>query len=427
MSTSATVNVVDNLNGLLKEVYPNGIVHVVPEATKLLKSIGFKQAEALGNYYHQPVLLSGEHGFTLKAARAGAFSLNAPVSAVMKDATLEGAQLVLRSRIDYETAARASGSKASFADATKLMFENMGMAISKRLELMLLYGQTGIGLINATTSSATTFVISAVSWAPAIWAGMEGCRIDIVKADKSDFSSATGCDSATVSSVDLDTRTVTLAAAATAIAADIVFFEDAVVPGGTPVYNEFAGLDKILTTTSGNLFGISATTYAMWRPLAYAVSGSLTITHILKAVVQAVSRGLMEDVMVLVSPKAWQNLINPVVDPVAIVSSVAPGARKLMDSKSSVEFGADAIKIRGLNGSIQLEPHMYVKEGEAFAIPLKHFKRVGSSDVTYKTPGRGDEIFTQLADSAGYEVRAYSNMALFCDSPAKCVKLTAIS
>ena len=59
-------------------------------------------------------MLSQEQGFTYAGASAGAFALNAPIAAVLKDAQVQGAQLLLRSQIDYESLARAANSKGSF-------------------------------------------------------------------------------------------------------------------------------------------------------------------------------------------------------------------------------------------------------------------------------------------------------------------------
>jgi hypothetical protein len=71
--------------------------------------------------------------------------------------------------------------------------------------------------------------------------------------------------------------------------------------------------------------------------------------------------------------------------------------------------------------------HAMVKEGEGFIFPKKRLKRVGAADLSFKTPGRADEIFLHLPDKNAYELRIYGNQALFCEAPAKCVKLTGIT
>ena len=98
-----------DLNGLFKEVYGDTIIELIPENALLVKEIPFtKKTKQLGNKYHQPVIVSMEHGVTYAGADAGAFTLNAPISMKTQDASVQGAQMVLRSALDYESAARAS-------------------------------------------------------------------------------------------------------------------------------------------------------------------------------------------------------------------------------------------------------------------------------------------------------------------------------
>jgi hypothetical protein len=43
-------------------------------------------------------------------------------------------------------------------------------------------------------------------------------------------------------------------------------------------------------------------------------------------------------------------------------------------------------------------------------------------------PGREqqEDFFIELSNAAGYELRAYTNQALFCDTPARLIKVTGI-
>lgn len=178
-----------------------------------------------------------------------------------------------------------------------------------------------------------------------------------------------------------------------------------------------AGVDKILTNT-GSLFGINAATYGLWKSSSYAAGGAaLTMAKVLSAVGKAVNRGLNEDVMVLVNPITWQNLNS---DQAALRSYDNPHSK---DSKN----GFESITFHGQNGKIEVVSHPCVKEGEGFILPIKKVKRIGSSDITFKTPGREDELFLQLPSNAGVELRLYTNQAIFIESPARCVKITGIT
>lgn len=52
--------------------------------------------------------------------------------------------------------------------------------------------------------------------------------------------------------------------------------------------------------------------------------------------------------------------------------------------------------------------------------------RVGSTDMTFKRPGQGEEFFRDLENAAAYELRLYSDQAVFCMAPGKNVIVTAI-
>jgi hypothetical protein len=70
--------------------------------------------------------------------------------------------------------------------------------------------------------------------------------------------------------------------------------------------------------------------------------------------------------------------------------------------------------------------HNIIKQGEAFVLPMKRIKRLGAQDVSFKTPGREDEIFLHLPDNAGFELRNYTDQQIFIETPARTVKITTI-
>jgi len=419
-----------SLNGWFKELYATDASYPVPKASWLLKNVPFNKAETgVGNNYHQPVYLSLEHGITTAGADAGAFTLNQAVAGVMKDATIAGVQMVLRSRMDYETAARAANSKASFGSATELLVKNMTDSIGKRLEIMFLYGQSGIGVVNASTTAATDFVLTTGSWSAAMWGGMEGAHLTIINAAKTAYSNSGLASDVIIASVTQSTRTISLTQPVTLTATDIVYFKGAIVPGTTPTYTEFRGLDSI-TIEATSLFGIAASTYSLFRGNTSTLSASLTATNILNGLLDAISKGLNEDVVLLCSPKAFQGLVSPLIDPKATTGSTNTqvGATRIDRQGGKVmEIGSSSAKILGAQGLIEVIPHLYCKDGDGFVFPKSALKRVGATDVTFNLPGRGDEFFLHVPDAAGFELRCYSNQALFSPTPARLTKLASIT
>lgn len=334
-----------------------------------------------------------------------AFNLEAPVAGRIKDATVRGTQLVLRSVMGYASASRsAEGGAKAFQQATKFLVGNMLRSITKKLEIELLYGQVGYATVSAV--SGTTITITTAQWAPGIWAGAEGMPIEI-----RDSTGATSRGESTVQSVDFDAQTITLnSAIAGVVAGDVIWHKGA-------YSNEFAGIHKVITNT-GSLFGISASDYSLWRGNEYsASSAALSFQKLQDAVARAVEKGLDNDVMVLVNPRTWADLLND------------QAALRQYDSsyKSDVaENGARSIKFHGQNGMIEIVPSIYCKQGFAYVISLDEMMRIGSTDVTFRRPGKGDEFFRDLENSAGYELRAYTDQALFCHAPGRNVLITNI-
>ena len=383
----------------------------MPDGVKLLKLIPFKEDEKIGNAYHQPVLVSMEQGFTHAAASAGAFALNAAVPAVMQDAQVGAYQILLRSSLDYESAARAASSKAAFVKATELLVTNMKMAATKRSEIGVLYGQSGLGIVASTSANGSDLDITftAASFAPGIWIGSESMKLDVYNGDSQINTNA----AVVVKATDIDNKKITVSGNATDLGN---------IAGTHTLYfygaygKEMAGLDKIITNT-GTLFNISATTYNVWKGNSYgAGSATLSLAKISKAISKAANRGLEEKTYCFVSNTTWADLMT---DMAAL--------RKFDASYSNNEMqnGSRFIKFFAQTGEIEIVPSIYVKEGEAFIFP-KTISRIGSTDVTFNIPGMSEQFFLHLPSNAGYELRVYSAFSVFCPYPARMVKITDI-
>lgn len=418
-------NKMTTLDGLFKERYADKMQRLIPEGTKLLQKISFLPKDKQpGNNYHQPVVLGMEHGVTFADPSEGAFELNPPVAGQIKDAVVRGYQLVIRSVMSYQSASRALGGEPrAFEDATKFLVGTMLASVSKKLEIELLYGQKEYGIVesipvliaagNPSFDPDTTagnpavgkYQISIVDaeFAPGIWAGGEGMPIDIYNALGSTLRA-----SRKVIAVNLEAKAlaVDLSApeAATIIASDRILHKGA-------LNKEFAGIHKILTSR-GNMFGIDSAQYTLWKGSEYSLPTTdvLSFAVVQQAIAKGVEKGLDTDVMVLVNPGHWDDLLTE------------QAALRMYDStysSSQSESGAKTIKFHSQNGMVEIVPSIYVKEGYAYVLCLEDWVRVGSSDVTFKRPGQEGNFFRELEDHAGYELRAYTDQAVFCCKPGR--------
>lgn len=393
-------NSVGTLNGFFKETYADKLKELIPDGVKLLNKIKFMAKDKQpGNLYHQPVILGLEHGVTFAASDEDAFNLNAPVAGQVKDAQVRGNPVVLRSLLGYAAASRAAlGGQKAFMDATKFLVANMLRSMAKKLEIEMLYGQVGYGTVDTITGAV--ILIETAEWAPGIWAGAEGMPIEI-RSSSGSISRGTS----TVYSVDMTLRTITLTSTiAGVVHGDIIWHKGA-------YGNEFPGIHKILTITSGILFNIDVGQFNLFRGNQYdAQSAALSFTKLNQATTRSVEKGLDGKVLALVNPRGWANMLS---DQAAL--------RKYDDSykSSQAENGMSSILFHSQNGEIEIEPSIYVKEGYGYVLAMEEWFRVGSTDMTFKRPGQGEEFFRDLENAAAYELRLYSDQAVFCMAPGR--------
>lgn len=404
----ATTNDVDQLNGLFKEIYHDKIQDLIPEGVILYKEIPFvSESKVTGNLYHVPVVLGQEHGFSYGGPDGSAFTLNEAVAGVMKDATVQGFEMVLRSKISVGAISRSlKGGKQAFENASKHLVQNMLKSMTKRLEAQLMYGQTNIGVVASLSSQEITLEVS--DFAPGIWAGAEGMIIDVFTA-----AGAVRQAGLVVSAIDFDTKVVTVVGTTTGIVStDEINFKGA--REASNVYNEFIGIDAIISQATGNLFGISTTAYSLWNGNVLDNGGTprdLTLAIIEDAVEKAVEKGLTEqDVCALVNPASWNKLLT---------EQVAKRAFDQSYSSDKSVAGSSTIEFYGQNGKITVKPSIYCKQGSAYILCLEEFQRVGSRDISFDLPGFEGEFIFALENTHAYEMRAYTDQALLCVAPSK--------
>lgn len=386
-----------SMSGNFKRVY-GGYEKLAPQSAMLMREIAFSSAERIGEQYVHGVELTKSHGWTM-ANSAATPNLNAPVSRIAKQALVDGFQSIMRSRISYIAAKRASGSDASFVTETQATVEELRVSHMERLEVLCLYGQSGLGIVGTISVPTDTVVLTEKSWADGIWVGMEGSPIDI-------YSSA-GVFRGTknIQSVNFDTRSLVFDTGETAnLAADDVLYYQ----GGSAT-TEMAGIHKILSNT-GTLFNISASDYALWRAIQIALSsGTLNLVNVLDADARCRGRGGKGDRKVLMNPSVFVDMVNDIEDARTF------GGNQYKSSQ--IERGTESLTIYSPTGKMELVPHDCVKKGDCFGLMLSRWKRVGSTDPTFKING-GEQYFFDLQDTAALEIRSFADFAAFCTRPA---------
>ena len=168
------------------------------------------------------------------------------------------------------------------------------------------------------------------------------------------------------------------------------------------------GLEQLLTTTSGNLFGIdTADESGRWVPQTYDVSGKLTVVKIDDAANVAVEFGLEGRAILYIPTEAFNSLTREFNDRLRI---------------------GNEIEVPYSRGIIVVRPSIYVTSGIGYLIKPENCKRIGTTNVTFNTPGFTDQgPFHRMEGNNGFTVTLFTEQALFITKPAQCVRLTGIT
>jgi len=400
-------DVVESLNSIHKEVFGDGVPDLVPAYAKVQQGVKFNKKKEMGLKYVQPVRLAYPGGFTqaLGDGTAGAFALNDAKSGIVKRAEVTASQILLKDQMDYETAAKASaGGAKAFKEGTAFFYEGMQKSVRKRLESLLLYGNSSIGKVQTYTSGTPSITILVAEWAAGLWAGAEGMEIDVQSG-----ATSTVRGTVTVAGVDIESRIITLSGTVTGcVANDLVYFK-----GGFAT--EMNGIYKVLTNAS-TMFNIDAAAYSLWKSSSKAVTAALTFNDVKSAISLAVNKGLDEDLTLFINPRTWDNLLT---DLAGLRSTDKGDIKKL-------EYGAEEIVFHSQNGKVEVVAHNMIKESHALGLCMPYWERLGAADVTFGTPGFGQDMFRQIEGKAGIEARAYSHQCIFSSAPAKNFIITGI-
>lgn len=404
-----------DFNAVHKVVYGSGVPTLIPDFAKVQKDIEFASSTQLGDFFEQAVRLALPGGFTRKKGdgTAGAFTMNGAKGGVLKKAKVYGFQLTLRDIIAYEDLAKAAqAGPQAYKAATALFWEGLQLSIRKQLEIMCLYGNKGIGTIgtysasNASYGNQPTIQVTESEWAPMLLSGYEGATISIMNG-----TSGTKRSDIDIAGLDVENRVIILSGTVTgATANDVIYFQDGYGA-------EMQGL-KDLFTASGTVLGVDNSLYSLWKPSQIALGNkSFSFQFLKKGLSAGMGKGLMHNIEVYASTGGVEDLIGDIHQ-----------LRNVDKSEvKKIELGTDEVvyKFGGITANVKAHP--MVKNGDAFGVVTQFAKRVGSKDIGFGMPGRGDEkVWFDLQDKAGMEGRMYTHQSIFTEQMGINVMWTGI-
>lgn len=409
-----------NIESNMKTQWADKIAELLPDfaLTQKENRIEFvKSGQRPGGPYRHPVEVARENGFTDAPAQSGAFDLNSPSSLQIRHADVEGTNKVLNMAVGYEELSRARTKNQTFTPELQLRLNNAIVSHAFRREVDRLYGgEVGVFPINSDTapSSTTRTLTSAdADWSLGTWGQAQEATVEFRQADGTLVSS--GADAFfTVGFVDPDDRQVTFTGTVTGCSALTTalntvavhcYFKGAYAAG-------FKSLKTIMTNT-GTLYGLSAAEWTGWLSNTKTFNGGiLTFGRIIRSLAVPTSRGMTGKVTVMISPDTWTDVAD------------SAGTQRVFDSsysKGAVTVGSTKITYYSQNGEVEILPHPLVRNGDAFAVVFEDAVAIGSTDITFDTPGigiQGSKYFYQLPTNAGVGLRNFSNYNLLLEHPS---------
>ena len=421
------------LVGNFKDVWGTDVLSLFKFQAPLMNMVPFEEGNLVGGYFHQPLDLAQEHGFTYSAAGSTP-TLRCASAGYMGDMKIQGAQLFGRSRVTYEAIMRSASDRQAVKQATKHVVKRLGLSGSKRLEIQFLHGGRGIGQISSlateTGSFSTVITLTDASWSAGIWAGMEGAAIDIYSAVggthrnsamTGDESGAAASRAPYITAVNVANKTITIAYGTTRgtgnwvpAANDLIFFA-----GGGATGAEFYGLDWI-TRNTGPMMNIEAATYALWGGNVVSSFGTPSMAKLLEALSVTASFGLMNmEAVAVVSPKCFE-----------VLNSDQAALRKYDVSyrPAKAETGTEALVYHAQTGSLRILPHAFQKDGQMHVFVPDETHRIGAADFGFVIRGGNPpQLILEAADTPASEMRTQSHQAIYVEAPRHCLAIDGVT
>jgi hypothetical protein len=389
----------------------------------------FKERARIGEQYVITVRMRRGHGITLAGGSTSltAFALNGPVSGQTAEAFVSGSTIVGEETFAYKAVAAATeNGREAFVDVFGDGVEDLWTTTNFYQEAFIRYGQTSFGAFAEAGSAATTdtIALTAASSAPGLLAQMEGAYIDIYSDTAFGTKRNSNADmQITGITWDPATQQVSLNLAGNATDMAAIAAADIFVPRGA--YNSGhmtkAGLDKILTTTSGTIFNVNTSTYPAWAGTSYSMgSAAASFAKLVQAMTAIGVRSPMMDEVIkaYISPMTWVDLNN----------NAAALRRYAESQKGSVELGTKKITYYSNVGTmLEIESDFMCKGGEGFMGFPTAVCRGGVAEPTFnlnKGTGQNERFLYELASNAGFGIRSFCDDFVMLKIPKCWIKLT---
>jgi hypothetical protein len=395
------------LSSWLKIVYPKKISNNVVAPAIIFNNTSFGDDIAPGQKVIVPTLLAPEQGTTYGTAGSVA-QTNAAIALVIEDATINPAQLSIKSVLPADIVNRAKTSQQAFEEATTLRFREQRKTILLRTEWTWLYGGEAMATINGAPSVATDATVVLSGHSPALCSTLVNAQLDC-------YNGSTKINT----NANLNVKKVTMggSGAVTLVlsgnAADL-----AALANGYSFYFQGAygveatGLMAQVSNT-GTLFGLDSTKYPGFKGNTIAVGGALTMAKVSDGVALVKQFLPEDDLTVFVSPRQFARLVQE-----------QQGLQRWLDGGKNAKVGFTGLALSVGNDSAMLVEHPFVKDADVLMVPLPQVIKVGTTtDEPIDATSAGDFIVWDH-NTLSYVYTMYLCCVPFIRKPNNACRLT---
>lgn len=389
----------------------------------------FRKGETgLGDKFRINVALTFDHGATYNGTDGAVVTLADPNVSTDKQAEVAAYEFIMRTRIaDRIMSAAMANGPTAFEDATSMRLRTLQSSAKFRVEQSNLYGQQGLGQISVDNTGGV-YTITPATWTSGTWDNMEGALLEAWTGQTA-TETQHGTD-LTITAVDHVNHRITLTGTGTSgtiVANDWLYFKGART---ATAFNEMMGIAKIMTTTSGTIFGISATTYSRWRSNTHDMAGTPNFEKYLAGITKLAGRRVKSNgktaTDILMPPQAYE-----------VINADLAGARRYDGSyqRGKGTIGNSQLEFYGQTGATTFTPYCMIRDGDSFCFTGENGLTVGVKDLTFLKSTGGvaasgsidGDLWMWRQDQNAYEARVGAILQPFFQRPSHCVGYSGIT
>ena len=412
---------------VLKKRYVDPVEEAVVLSNIIQSNIKFDSKSKTGESYVAAVQARRPQGFTFASEDAmnTPFAINPAVGGVIKKIEMKPSAILLQDLIAYGLASSMGSSEQAFDPQVALIFQSIRESHDQTFNIQAYYGGLELGITNTNTGSTPNAIqqVSKASWSPHIWGPLEGAQLDVYS-DSTLTTKVTNAGPATLTAVNIGTRTLTIAYASAAdyTAADTAKAALYIVQYGS-AGNVAYGVRKILdlSIAGSTLWGVDTSQYGYLRASSYdAGSAPLTFAKLANAATNSAGKGGLMELNVTVNMFSFTDMMN----------DQAAFRQYTTDNGGEFVNGADKLTYYSVGGKLTIECDPLLKAGEALITCWKDWKFAGSTMPTFNinagNASMGPKLLFDAPNNAGWFIRRWSQASPYCKRLARQTLITGI-